>query len=50
MAVIRGTRLSHSEGNNFQINRNSCRGDEGFDFLGDFGGERWAIEVKFYHS
>lgn len=36
--------------NNFQINRNSCRGDEGFDFLGDFGGERWAIEVKFYRT
>ncbi|WP_460044433.1 restriction endonuclease [Pseudomonas sp. S2_H01] len=38
------------EANNFQILRNSIRGDAGFDLKGHFGGERWAIEVKYYRT
>ncbi|WP_338517660.1 restriction endonuclease [Alteromonas gracilis] len=38
------------EANNFQIDINSTRGDRGFDFLGQFGGESWAIEVKYYRT
>lgn len=38
------------EANNFQISPNSTRGDRGFDFLGQFGGESWAIEVKHYRT
>ena len=38
------------EANNFQIEPNSIRGDRGFDFLGHFGGESWAIEVKYYRT
>ena len=36
--------------NNFQIRKNSCRGNEGFDLLAEFERERWAIEVKFYRT
>lgn len=38
------------EANNFQIDVNLTRGDKGFDFLGQFGGESWAIEVKYYRT
>jgi Restriction endonuclease len=38
------------EANNFQIEVNLTRGDRGFDFLGQFNNERWAIEVKYYRT
>lgn len=38
------------EANNFQIDVNLIRGDRGFDFLGQFGDESWAIEVKYYRT
>lgn len=38
------------EANYFQISRNSTRGDAGFDLQALFGGERWAIEVKYYRT
>lgn len=38
------------EANNFRIQIHSPRGDPGFDFLGDFGNDRWAIEVKYYRT
>lgn len=34
--------------NNFSVNRNSLRGDKGFDLVGDLNNEAWAIEVKYY--
>lgn len=36
--------------NNFIVTTNPKRGDVGFDFIGSFGSERWAIEVKFYRT
>ncbi len=38
------------EANDFQITPNLTRGEKGFDFLGQFGGESWAIEVKYYRT
>lgn len=38
------------EANNFQIMPNLTRGERGFDFCGQFGGESWAIEVKYYRT
>mgnify|MGYP003642331571 CR=1 FL=1 len=38
------------EVNNFRIEVHSPRGDSGFDFLGLFGHDRWAIEVKYYRT
>ena len=38
------------EANNFQIDNNLTRGDRGFDFLGQFSGGSWAIEVKYYRT
>ena len=38
------------EANNFKVKTNSVRGDPGFDLLADLGGERWAIEVKYYRT
>lgn len=38
------------EANNFRIQVHSQRGDVGFDFLGHFGHEQWAIEVKYYRT
>jgi hypothetical protein len=38
------------ETNNFSVTRHSPRGDPGFDFLGQLGGDRWAIEVKYYRT
>ena len=38
------------EANNFQISVNDVRGDKGFDFIGRLGGDRWAIEVKYYRT
>lgn len=38
------------EEKSFSIEENPICGDMGFDFLGNFGGDRWAIEVKFYRT
>lgn len=38
------------EANNFSVTNNSIRGDRGFDLLADLGGERWAIEIKYYRT
>lgn len=38
------------EENNFKINGNLVCGDKGFDFLGQFNNESWAIEVKYYRT
>jgi hypothetical protein len=38
------------EANNFSIEVNETRGDRGFDFLGRFNNESWAIEVKYYRT
>ncbi|WP_343573638.1 restriction endonuclease [Pseudomonas sp.] len=38
------------EENQFQIEKYSPRGDEGFDFFGRFVNENWAIEVKYYRT
>lgn len=38
------------EANNFSIWARSKRGDEGFDFDGLLGNEKWAIEVKYYRT
>lgn len=38
------------EANDFKVKTNSVRGDPGFDLLADLGGERWAIEVKYYRT
>lgn len=38
------------EANNFSIQLHSPRGDSGFDFLGVFGNDHWAIEVKYYRT
>jgi len=38
------------EANDFNVIRNSLRGDQGFDLLADLGNENWAIEVKYYRT
>lgn len=38
------------EANSFSVAVHSPRGDPGFDFLGNLGNERWAIEVKYYRT
>lgn len=36
--------------NGFKIKVNRVRGDDGFDFIGAYEDESWAIEVKYYRS
>jgi hypothetical protein len=38
------------EANNFLITTHNLRGDRGFDLLGNYGSESWAIEVKYYRT
>lgn len=38
------------EANNFRIQRNSIRGDRGFDLLAELQNEQWAIEIKYYRT
>lgn len=38
------------EKNNFTIKRNSQRGATGFDFIGTYNQQLWAIEVKYYRT
>lgn len=38
------------EANGYSIQRHSPRGDQGFDLLGQFNNEDWAIEVKYYRT
>lgn len=38
------------ETNGYNVSIHSPRGNYGFDFLAEYGGENWAVEVKFYRT
>lgn len=42
------TRILEARG--FVVHRHTLSGDAGFDFVGTFQNERWAIEVKYYRT
>src|SRR5262249_27595909 len=38
------------ESNHYVVQRNSRRGDAGFDLIGQLANDQWAIDVKYYRT